>query len=193
MTRRSAKRLVLAAAAAAALAALGCSSSTVDTTPQADSGAQADTVYTRLGGHAGIRSAIEAVVAAELEDPEIASNFVLLSDGTTNPGHPTANQLEECFTIQLSAAAGGPEMYPAKLSAEFGGFQCRDMKTIHAPFHIPSDEFDKFVMIAAATLKGKISNDDLTTVGKVLNSTKADIVDPTAPAGSYFDAGAGGG
>ena len=191
MTRKSAKIFVLSAAATFALAAAACSSSS--TTAVADSGTQTGTLYARLGGHKGIRGAVELVVAAELKDPEIASNFVLLSDGTSNPGHPTANQLEECLTIQLAAAAGGPEMYPAKLSADFGGFQCRDMKAAHTQFKIPSDEFDKFVMIAAATLKGKMSDEDLTTVGKVLNSTKADIVDPSSPAGSFFDAGSGGG
>jgi truncated hemoglobin YjbI len=192
MKRQSVKKLALVAAATVALAAAACSSSSTTATGT-DSGTQAGTLYARLGEHKGIRAAVDAVVAAELKDPEIASSFVLLSDGTSNPGHPTANQLEECLTTQLAAAAGGPEKYPSKLSADFGGYQCRDMKAAHVQFKIPSDEFDKFVMIAAATLKGKISDEDLTTVGKVLNSTKADIVDPSSPAGSFFDAGAGGG
>jgi hypothetical protein len=133
------------------------------------------------------------VVADELKDPEVASFFVLLNDPTTNvrPDHPTADQLLECLTNQLGKAAGGAEEFPTKLGADKGSFQCRDMKTAHANLHISAGTFDKFVGIAAATLKRLgVADADITVVGGVLVSTKADIVDPAAPDGGSFDAGA---
>src|SRR5271170_8284265 len=80
-----------------------------------DSGAahaDAGTLYERLGGHAGIRSAVNAVVQAELGDPDLASYFFNQVAMPVPAGHPTVDQLSECFTDQLANAAGGPEAYP---------------------------------------------------------------------------------
>ena len=117
---------------------------------------------------------------AELADPEIVGYF-----GTVGqPGHPTGAQLEECLTNQLGSAAGGPETYPTTLAADAGSYVCRDMATTHAGLHIPGTTFDKFVMIAASTLTSLgVAPLDVSAVGGVLNSTKADIVDPAAEAG----------
>jgi truncated hemoglobin YjbI len=185
------------------VAAVGCTDDdTAVTTTTTDAGAgeaaatdsgKTDTLYKRLGEHKGIRAALEAVVTDELKDPEVASFFVLLNDPTTNvrPDHPTADQLLECLTNQLGKAAGGAEEFPTKLGADKGSFQCRDMKTAHANLHISAGTFDKFVGIAAATLKRLgVADADITVVGGVLVSTKADIVDPAAPDGGSFDAGA---
>jgi hypothetical protein len=142
-----------------------------------------DSLYSRLGGHAGIRTAIDAIVAAELMDTEIASFFGAV--GTE--GHPTADQIEECFTNLLGKAAGGPEAYPSMGN----GFQCRGMAAAHAGLHIPASTFDKFVVIAAGVLKSAgVADDDITAIGGVLNGTKGDIVDPNAIAP---DAGGDGG
>ncbi len=173
-----------AIAAVGVAASIGCSSSS--TSGSGSSGASGSSgtpgaLYTRLGGHAGIRKAINAIVAEELKDPEIAAFFGKV--GT--PGHPTASQIEECLTIQLGQAAGGPETYPAMAE----GFQCRSMSASHAGLHIPASSFDKFVTIAAGVLKSAgVADADITTIGGVLNSTKTDIVDTAAAA----DAGGGG-
>ncbi len=160
-----------------------------------DSGVKS--LYARLGGHAGIRAAIDAIVADELKDTEVASFFVFQTEKTPPAGHPTADQLSECLTNQLGGAAGGSETFPGPLDAAHGGFVCRDMQTIHSPFHISGAVFDKFVSIAATTLtRLKVAPADIATIGGVLNSTKVDISDPNAPGGAFTgfaDAGADGG
>lgn len=89
----------------------------------------------------------------------------------------------------LSRTPNAAEEFPGKLSADFGGFTCRDMKTAHAALHISGATFDKFVTIAAGTLKRLgVADADITVVGGVLVSTKADIVDPSG--NNAFDAGA---
>lgn len=137
-----------------------------------DSGATATdsgtTLYQRLGGNAGIRAAVDAIVAEELKDAQIAAFFGNLG----MPGHPTADQLKACLTDQLGNAAGGPEVYPTTKS----GFTCRDMKTAHAGLNISGAVFDKFVTIAAGVLKSAgVADEDITVIGGVLNGTKADI------------------
>ena len=135
-------------------------------------------LYGRLGAHAGIRTAVNAIVGQELMDPEIASFFANVGQ----PGHPTADQIEECFTNLLGKAAGGAEAYPTTVD----GFTCRDMKTSHAGLHIPGAVFDKFVAIAAGVLKtAGVADDDIVTVGGVLNGMKPLIIDAvTSDAGS---------
>lgn len=175
------KQLAFVAIASAAIVGAigigaGCSSSN-----NGSGGPPSNTLYARLGGHAGIRSAINSIVAAELKDPEIAAFFANVG----MPGHPTADQIEECFTDLLGKAAGGPEVYPTTAN----GFACRDMRSSHAALHIPSASFDKFVMIAAGVLKqAGVADADISTIGGVLNGTKSDIVDPNAGA----DAGGSG-
>lgn len=169
--------VVVAVASGGALAATACTSN--DDAPASSTDAGTGALYTRLGGHAGIRNAVNAVVAEELKDPEIASFFANV--GT--PGHPTADQIEECFTNLLGKISGGPESYPTTAN----GFMCRDMRTAHAALHIPGSTFDKFVVIAAGVLKGAgVADADIATIGGALNGTKTDIVDPSA----VSDAGA---
>jgi truncated hemoglobin YjbI len=142
----------------------------------------ATTLYTRLGGNAGLKSFMDTLVGEELKDPEIAAFFA----NAGMPGHPSAAQIKECLVLQLGNASGGPETYPGVVS---GGFQCRSMKAAHAALHIPASTFDKFVMIAGATAKtAGVPDPDITTIAAVLNSTKTDIVDTNPPT----DAGAGG-
>lgn len=127
------------------------------------------TLYGRLGGHAGIRTAINAIVAAELKDQQIAPFFANVGQ----PGHPSADQIEECLTDQLGAAAGGPETYPTTAN----GWMCRDMTTAHTGLAISSTVFDNFVSIAAGVLKSAgVSDADIQTIGGVLNGTKGSIV-----------------
>jgi len=132
------------------------------------------TLYDRLGKKEGIATAVHAIVVEELKDAEIAAFFAPQMQTPVPAGRPSATQIEECLVLQLGNAAGGPETYPAAVS---GGFQCRDMKTSHAGLGISSATFDKFVTIAAGVLKkAGVADADITTIGSVLNGTKADIV-----------------
>src|SRR5262245_22894453 len=105
-----------------------------------------DTLYQRLGGNAGIKSAVDKVFAAEAMDAEIAAYF---THAAQYPGAPSADQIKACLTLQLANAADGPEHYPSLVT---GGFMCRSMAEAHAHLGITTAAFDKFVMIAANTL-----------------------------------------
>jgi hypothetical protein len=171
------------------------SSSTSSGSSSGSSSGAADagsTLYTRLGGHAGIRGAINAIVAAELMDPDMKTYFFNQVMMPVPSGHPTADQIEECLTDQLGNAAGGPETFPTTVvtlddaGADAGSFACRaDMTTIHAPLHISGGTFDKFVMIAGGVLTSAMGTGpytfttaDIGTVAGVLTGTKPAIVDP---------------
>jgi hypothetical protein len=163
--------------------------------PAADASADAaTTLYERLGGHAGIRTAVNAIVANELMNQDIASYFFFQS-GAPGNGHPTPDQIEECFTDLVGSAANGPETYPTTITTDAGAYTCRSMAAIHAPLLISGGTFDTFVMIAGSTLTSAgVSSDDVATLASVLNSTKTDIVTSSlADAGlqSYPGADAG--
>ena len=189
--------------AAPLLVAAGCSSPSATSpsgaSPDGGAGVEGSTttLYARLGGHAGIRGALDKVVQAELGDPALASFFFNQVQTPVPEGHPTVDQLTECLTDQLSNAAGGPETFPTTVTDDAGSFTCRDMATIHQPLHISGGTFDKFVMIAAGELQTLgVATADIQTVGAVLNSTKPAITDPNlADAGEmpFPEADAGGG
>jgi hypothetical protein len=198
---RSALGATTALATASAIAT-GCSSSASPITPGnyggiADTGspnpandagasgeAGATTLYQRLGGHAGIRGAVDAIVAAELQNQDIASYFFFQAGAPAN-GHPTADQVEECFTDLVGTAAGGPESYPTTVSTDAGSFTCRSMTAIHAPLLISGGTFDTFIMIAGATLvSAGVSSTDVATLANALVATKPQVV-----TGSLADAG----
>ena len=86
--------------------------------------------------------------------------------------------------LLLGNAAGGPETYPATVS---GGFQCRLMTAAHTSLGIPGGVFTKFNMIAASVLKGAgVEDDDLATIGKVLESTRGEVAqDKTRETGNF--------
>ncbi|HSY21109.1 MAG TPA: hypothetical protein VK841_03295 [Polyangiaceae bacterium] len=183
----------LAACALAFGAGLGCGDDTIGPNPSNDAGSSADattsdadagppdsgtttTLYQRLGGHAGIRNAVNAIVAAELMNQDIASYFFFQS-GAPGNGHPTADQIEECFTDLVGSAAMGPETYPTTITTDAGAYTCRSMQAIHAPLLISGGTFDTFVMIAGSTLASAgVSSDDVATLASVLDSTKPAIV-----------------
>jgi hypothetical protein len=147
------------------------------------------TIYTRLGGHAGIRGAVNAIVAAELADPDIVTYFFFQTTTPMPAGHPTADQIEECFADFVGAAVGGPgESYPPEggVSDEAGTFQCNpSMQAIHAPLLISGGTFDKFITIAGGVLTtAGVCPDDITTLAGALEGTKTEIVSP-----AHADAG----
>ncbi len=198
--------LVLGALALCSVVGLACSSGSGSGGTSGDGGSSSSssggssggsssggmTLYQRLGGHDGIHTAIGAIVKAELMDPDIASFFFNQVANPVPAGHPTADQIEECLTNQLGNAAGGPEQYPAMVTTSSGSFMCRDMTTVHQPFHISGGTFDKFIMIAAGVLQGAgVSSADIMTIGMVLTGQRPAIVDSKlADAGEQpFDAG----
>jgi hypothetical protein len=167
------------------------SSSGVAVGDAGDAGGDAgSTLYSRLGGHAGIRGAVDAIVAAELMDADIKTYFFNQVATPVPVGHPTADQIEECFTDLLGMAAGGPETYPTTVvtltdaGADAGSFLCRDLGTIHQPLKISGGTFDKFVMIAGGVLTSAMGTApytytaaDITTVAGVLTGARSAVVD----------------
>lgn len=206
-------RTLAIAAAVAAVASLGaavtaCSSddpapakTTTDaggTTPEAGGGGgdagdggTSTTLYERLGKRAGIAKAVDAIVAEELKDPEIASYFFFQATAPGN-GHPTADQVKLCLTFQLSNASGGTEAYPPAPS-ETGGFTCRNMSVAHAELHIPDTVFTKFLTIAGGVLQSAgVAKGDITVIAGVLDGFRSSIVDPSRDGGSFVPPGDGG-
>jgi hypothetical protein len=145
------------------------------------------TLFERLGGYTGIHSALEAIVGKELANPEIASYFFNQMETPVPAGHPTAGEIEDCFSVLLAAAAGGPYSYPPDggvATGDGGTFACRDMATIHQPLLISGGTFDEFVSIAATTLAPTVCASDLAMIGAALEGTKGAIVyAPLADAG----------
>ena len=144
------------------------------------------TLYLRLGGHACIRDFLTKVIVEANKDPQLSSYFVL-NVPCTRPGHPTAHQLIACFTDLTGSATGGAEVYPTTSS---DGWACRSMQASHAGLHVPNDAFTKFVTTAAGVAAAAgVAPADISALGALLNSTRADIVDPMAPEGGFFDGG----
>jgi hypothetical protein len=147
------------------------------------------TIYTRLGGHAGIRGAVNAIVGKELADPDIVTYFFNQVATPIPAGHPTADQIEQCFTDLVAAAVSGPgETYPPAggVTDDAGTFQCRpDMTVIHAPLLISGGTFDEFITVAGGVLTSAgVCPADISTLAGALVGTKAAIVSP-----QYADAG----
>jgi hemoglobin len=150
-----------------------------------DPGTEApDALYKRLGGHDGLAKAVDAIVAEELKDPEIASYFYFQVQNPVPAGHPSADQIKECLVAQLGAASGGPEKYPFTTST---GFECRGMTAAHAKLGIPDGVFTKFLTIAAGVLKSAgVMDADIKTVGGVLDSTRTQVAqDKSRQTGSF--------
>jgi hypothetical protein len=199
------KTWILGVTALTSWALAGCSSNsgspanaptTDGSTPSSDGAAPGDagactegTIYTRLGGHAGIRGAVNAIVAAELADPDIVTYFFNQTATPIPPGHPSADQIEQCFTDLVAAAVQGPgESYPPDggVSDDAGTFMCRaDMTAIHAPLLISGGTFDKFISIAGGVLTAAgVCPADIATLAGALESFQPAIVSP-----QYADAG----
>jgi hypothetical protein len=191
--------------------AVACSSGGDDSASSAGSGGSAGStsaagaggtsstgsLYNRLGGNSGIRTAVEAIITAETMDPMIASYF----SQQANPAHqPTAKDIEDCLVLLLGSLTGGTEVYPGKATS---GFMCRSMVEAHADLDINSGTFDQFVTIAAGVLKDAgVADADITVIGNALNATKTSVVSAspdsdteracTAPAACAAEAGASG-
>ncbi|MBL8608154.1 MAG: group 1 truncated hemoglobin [Myxococcales bacterium] len=148
-------------------------------------------LYERLGKRDGIARAVDAIVAEELKDPEIASYFFFQA-GAPGNGHPTADQIKKCLVFQLSSATGGPEVYPPPPS-DTGGYTCRSMTEAHASLHIPDSVYTKFINVAGGVLQGlKVDNADIETIAIFLDAFRSVIVDTTRDGGPFVPPGDGG-
>jgi hypothetical protein len=189
-----------AAGKAGAAGTAGKGGSAGGTVAEAGAGGESGTIYDRLGGDAGIKLAVAAIVGAEVTDTDIASYF---SQSTSNPNYsPSVTDIEECLVLLLDSSTGGPQTYlGTKVTS---GFACQSMVEAHADLGINSGTFSKFVSIAATVLAAppfSVSTADLTVIGSVLLGTHDDIVTAspdtqtekpcTAPA-ACAEAGAGG-
>jgi hypothetical protein len=172
---RSGVAVVSGIAVASALS-MGCSSSSSPPAAPGDSGST--TLYERLGGSSGIEAAVVAIVKAELQDPSISTYFVNQTTSPVPAGHPSADQLEACFTDLIGSLTGGPQVYPTTVTTDAGSFTCRSMAVIHQPFMISGGTFDQFVMIAGSTLTGLgVATADVATLAGALEATRSEIVD----------------
>jgi hypothetical protein len=160
-------------------------------------------LYTRIGGHAGIYGAVGLVVGQELQNADIASYFFyqgeVCSGGTCvdggsaaqaakahAEGHPTAAQIQECFTDLVGKAAGGTESYPTTVDAGTAGggaFTCRDITIAHKALKIDPAVFTEFLTIAAGVLMPALNTvdkacatQDLTTLAGALTSFETSVV-----------------
>ena len=193
--------MAMVAAAGAALSACGSSNSTapMDAAPSSpDSGML--TAYARLGGHAGLLAFVKGEVENKvLKDPNLMTYFFNQVATPIPAGHPSAAQIEECFT-RLVASVVGAETYPGAPVADAANtntpsFTCRDMVSAHAGLKIGSGTFDAFVGVIAADLMplvvpdgtaltaGHISQSEFNVLAGGLTGQKTAIVDPTAAAG----------
>jgi hypothetical protein len=137
----------------------------------------AGTLYTRLGGHDGIRAAVDEVVAAELMNADIKSYFFFQAGAPAN-GHPTSNQIEECFTDLVGHAAGGTETYPSEVGFDGGlavdggtnNYTCRSIVAAHRALQIDKATFAEFITIAGGVLTPALCPADLTVLAGALES-----------------------
>ena len=161
--------------------------------PPRDSGAPSDPatagLYERLGKKTGIAVGIDVVFAAELQDPEVASYYAFngVDGGAPVAGHPSADQVKACLVNQVAAIAGGPEAYPGT-PADTLGWQCRSMATAHANLGIPSGVFDKFIAIAAASLKQLgVADADIAVIGAAFLASEPQVAqDKTRDSGPFI-------
>ncbi len=197
------QKLLLSVAVVAGTALGACSSSSVTSTPDAGNthpDAGGTTAYERLGGHVGLLAFVKGEVENKvLQDSNLKTYFFNQVATPIPAGHPSAGQIEECFT-RLVATVVGEESYPGAAVVDAANtntpnFTCRAMAVSHAGLKIGDKTFDAFVGVIAADLMplvvadgttltaGHISQAEFNVLAAGLTGTKTAIVDPTAPAG----------
>ena len=126
------------------------------------------TVSARLGGFDGILAFLEnAVVPAELGDPEIAPFFARLTESPAD--------IEQCLAMLLDHDLGGESPHFGAVLAD--GHQCRSsMSNIHRGLEIPDRIVTKFILIAGqqAALAG-VAQADIQEIANVLDSYRGGV------------------
>lgn len=202
---------VVGVSAVLAMSAMGCSSD--DDSTGSSSGSSGSTgssgtttttltLYERLGGKAGLESFVKTVVETKILTDADLKTFFFAQVATPIPaGSPSATQIVVCFgrfvgaALQADTYPGAPVADPANTNNP--NHTCRDMVSSHRPFlNIGTANFDKFIGHIAtslmplvkptATKAGEITQAEFDALAAALNGTKADIVNPGAPAGGPF-------
>ncbi|MBP9112481.1 MAG: group 1 truncated hemoglobin [Polyangiaceae bacterium] len=135
---------------------VGCSSETT-VTPTVDAGPS--TIYTRVGGAAGVRAVVTDFVGRVVADNKINGYFLNRS--------VDSGRLTECLVKQIGNATGGPEVY-----------DCKDMKAAHVGMGVSKADFDDLAghLVASLTVKGA-AQADIDAIVAVLTPMAADIVE----------------
>src|SRR5262249_4595535 len=128
--------------------------------------ATGNTLWDRLGGEANVTKVVDDFVAAAAADPKV--NF-------TRGGKVKdvdVPRLKKLLVEQISDATGGPLKYTG-----------RGMKEVHAGMGITDAEFDALAgHLKAALDKNGAKPEDAAAVLKVVESTRAQIVEKKPPA-----------
>ena len=197
-------RSVSIVAVATALVVSACGSNatqaTTDSGTAVPDGGSMLSAYERLGGHEGLLAFVKGEVENKvLKDTNLKTYFFNQVATPIPAGHPSAGQIEECFT-RLVASVVQAETYPGPAVADATNtntpsFTCRGMVASHAGLKIGDKTFDAFVSVLAADLMplvvpdgtaltaGHISQSEFNVLAKGLTDQKTSIVDPTAPSG----------
>jgi hemoglobin len=121
--------------------------------------AQGDSLYKRLGGYDAIAAVVDNFVPRLVKDPMLAKYFVHSQD--------TLNHIRQLAVDQICSVTGGPCIYIG-----------RDMKTAHKGLGINSAEWDAAVKHLTATLdQFKVPAKEKDELLKVVSTLRADIVE----------------
>ena len=125
-------------------------------------GDAAGSLYDRLGGESGIHYVVLDFVRRAGEDEKINGYFRNTS--------VDEDRLVHCLVLQLGAATGGPQTYPAD--------GCRTMAAAHAGLGISTADFnDLLVHLVDALEVAQVSDEDVATITAVLEPMRDDIVE----------------
>jgi hemoglobin len=121
--------------------------------------AQGDSLYKRLGGYDAIAAVVDNFVPRLVKDPMLGKYFVHSQD--------TLNHIRQLAVDQICSVTGGPCIYIG-----------RDMKTAHKGLGINSAEWDAAVKHLTATLdQFKVPAKEKDELLKVVSTLRADIVE----------------
>jgi hemoglobin len=121
------------------------------------------TIWDRLGGDKGVRKIVDDIVATAAEDKKV--NF--FRDGKVKLDAKGVDHFKQMLVELISANSGGPLKYTGKT-----------MKDAHKGMMITDAEFDALVDVIVGVLKKhKVSAEDTAALGKVVESTRKDIVE----------------
>jgi hemoglobin len=120
-------------------------------------------LWDRLGGEKAVKAVVHDIVIAAAEDPKV--NF--LRGGKIKIDAKGIDHLEQMLVEFISANTGGPLKYTGK-----------NMKDVHKGMMITDAEFDAMLADAVAVLKKhKVAQEDIDELGKIVESTRKDIVE----------------
>jgi hypothetical protein len=141
-------------------------------------------MYERLGGHTGLRQMMNDLIGVAYSDPTMISYYTFQRHHAA--GHPSTDQVEECMTISIANHLGGDEVYPS----DGDGWTCRDLKTLHANFHISQDLENRMLyFVTLVARQYALTADETEALLAAFSFHNDDVVDPTASGLTRFDGG----